>query len=141
MRASMEGRGRVKLVFPEGEGRTKQAGSQDVDINKIMDKHRSTGFVTHVQLGTPVYGDFSTELSYQESRNHLINAETLFLSLPARVRNKCENDPAKLITLMETATPEELVELGLKNPVSEKPVIPPDQRSDPPKEEGDLPTN
>lgn len=106
-------------------GRTHQSFKDDCDINTIMGRWRTTGFIEHVKLGTPVYGDFSDESDYMEKLNALERAQALFDSLPARVRARVENDPGKLIAFVEDpANAEELVELGLREPVSREPVAP-----------------
>lgn len=100
---------------------TKQDMADECDINTIVGKHRQTGFMEHVNLQRPVYNDFSSGVEYNEALNSIMAANDLFESLPARVRARCDNDPAKLIEFVEDeANAEELVELGLKNPVTER---------------------
>lgn len=108
-----------------GEGRTHAEMADETDINTIMGKYRVTGFIDHVRIGTPVYGDFATELDFQEAQNALIAAQEIFDRLPARVRRRVDNDPGKLIAFIEDpANADELLELGLKNPVQDIPVPP-----------------
>lgn len=102
-----------------GKGRTVQSLSEETDINKIMGKYRDTGIINHVNLQTPVYADFSNVQDYHTARNALLKAQEIFDSLPARVRARVENDPGKLIEFAENPdNAEELVELGLKNPIT-----------------------
>ena len=83
-----------------------------------MGKFRATGVVNHINLKRPVYEDFSNAVDYMTARNALLAADNIFKSLPARVRKECENDPAKLIALVENPENETLLQdLGLINPV------------------------
>lgn len=103
--------------------RTRQAFKDETDINRILGKWRTTGVVLHANVGTPVYGDFTKASDYMTSLNSLMEAQALFASMPARVRKECENNPAKLIALIENPENADLLqELGLKNPVSPEPV-------------------
>jgi len=118
-------RQRVSIEFDPKEGRTKQSLSEQTDINKIVGKFRTTGVVTHIQLGTPVYGDFSSGVQYHEAVEKVRSAQALFDSLPARIRHRVHNDPGELIAFVEDpANADELRELGLRKPVSAKPVDP-----------------
>lgn len=113
---------RVQKHFSEGTGRTHQSFKDECDINTIMGKWRETGFVDHVQLSTPVYGDFATALDYQQAMDSIIAAGDLFDSLPARIRDRVGNDPAQLIAFIEDETnSDECVELGLKLPIIREP--------------------
>lgn len=109
---------RVQQHFPKGEGRTRQSFRDETDINLIVGKYRTTGFVDHVNLQEKVYGDFSSGEDYRESVERVQRANDLFASLPARLRARVDNDPSKLPAfIMDPKNTEELVELGLKNPV------------------------
>ncbi len=115
-----QNRGRTSIEF-ENEGRVRQSETDDSDINKIMGKFRATGQLTHTNLARPVYGDFSTTLDYQTARNSLLEATKIFDSLPARVRQRGNNDPAELIDFVANPdNDDELRELGLKNPILER---------------------
>lgn len=112
---------RVQIHFPEDEGRTIQSESNETDINKIMGKYRHTGIMEHVNLKTPVYADFSNATDYRAALHALNQADEIFDSLPARVRARVDNDPAKLIAFVEDPeNADELVELGLLNPVTDR---------------------
>lgn len=105
---------------PGGESRTHQSFADDADINTIMGRYRNTGFVENVTLKRAVYGDFTDANSYHDQLNQLNAAQELFDSLPARVRARVNNDPAQLIAFVEDPTnDDELIELGLKNPIEE----------------------
>lgn len=121
-----EGQKRFRVIQPAGgPSKTKQSFKDECDINTVLRKWRKTGITTNVQLGTPVYEDFSYAASYYESVNAVRRAEILFDSLPARVRARVHNDPGELIAFVENPdNAEELVELGLLDPVLPVPTPP-----------------
>lgn len=97
------------------DGRTVQSMKDECDINRIMERHRVTGMVTHMAKGEPVYGDFSNLGSYQDALNTMIRAEEAFMTLDAHVRRKFANDPQELIDWLDNpANDEEAIQLGLK---------------------------
>lgn len=113
---------RVKLHFPENEGRTRQSFADEANINKIMGRWRRQGFAENVNIHTPVYGDFTTEVDFLQAQQSIKSAEAVFAALPARVRARVNNDPAQLITFVDNPDNHaELVELGLVNPISKEP--------------------
>lgn len=117
-------RRQVQISFAKGTGRTHSEFTEDADINRIVGKWRETGFPNNVQLHTPVYADFSNAADYLTSLNKLKAADAIFDSLPARVRRRVDNDPAKLIALVEDpANADELRELGLVKPVEPTPAV------------------
>lgn len=111
-----------RIHFPENEGRTRQSFKDEADINKIMGKWRKQGFAENTTLNTPLYGDFTDDRSYQDALNSIQSAKDVFAALPARVRARVENDPGKLIAFVaDENNHDELVELGLVNPISPEP--------------------
>ena len=83
------------------DGRTQQHLKDECDINRIMERHRVTGMVTHLAKGEPQYGDFSNLGDYQDALNTMIRAEEAFMSLDAHVRRKFDNNPQQLIDYLE----------------------------------------
>lgn len=110
---------------PGGPSKTKQSFADEADINTVLNKWRRSGITTDVNLGTPVYADFSSGLDYHAAVNAVMRTQQLFDTLPARVRDRVDNDPGKFIEFVEDPNnAQELVDLGLKNPVSPDPVAP-----------------
>lgn len=111
----------------EGESRTLQSFADDTDINKIVGKYRRGGFNIDVNLHRAVYGDFSNVPDYMAAKNSILAAQATFDALPARVRARVNNDPQQLIDFVaDSANDEELLELGLVNPILEKDEVPPE---------------
>lgn len=106
---------RRKTVHPEG-GRlmTKQSMRDATDANRIMEKWITVGEFPRGPAGSPMYGDFSSGLSYQEALDRVMAARIEFQALPSRVRTACENDPARFLELCsDPANLERLRDLGL----------------------------
>ena len=85
----------------------------ECDINTILERFNITGLVPQSPL-SPRYGDFSGIGDYHTALNRVIAAQDEFESLPAQIRARFENDPAKLIEFLgdETNRPE-AEDLGL----------------------------
>lgn len=98
-----------------GESRVKQAEARATDINVIVEKWRRDGTLPREMGGRPTYGDFSQGGDFQTTLNRLHAAEAEFMSLPAKVRSLCENDPSKFLDLVHEPSGEglkHLVEAG-----------------------------
>lgn len=104
------------------ESMTQQHFLEECDINSIMAKYRSTGVFTHVQAQAAQFGDFSEVPDYQSGLNYIMEAQDLFDSLPARVRERFGNDPAQFIRFAtDERNIKELRELGLAPEEAEAP--------------------
>lgn len=103
-----------------GPGLTKQSMRDEVDINKIVARFAKTGMLSSFNGGEPFYGDVSDILSYQDALNVVVRARELFDGLPAELRERFANDPARLISFLDNpANKKEAIELGI---VQERPV-------------------
>lgn len=99
--------------------RTKQSELEACDINNIMARYASTGVLTHLASGQPLYGDFSEVEDYQTSLNKVMSAEERFNSLPSDIRKKFDYDPQKMVEfILNENNREECVKLGFINPTS-----------------------
>lgn len=106
---------RVRVVAPEGGRRmTKQSELDSTDINRIVNRWRQTG-VMPTGAVNPQYGDFSGVEDFHASLNKVRSAERDFLTLPARIRAYCQNDPGEYLDLcLNPERREECEKLGLK---------------------------
>lgn len=103
---------------------TKQEFKDECDINFIMARYEATGVVEHLAAGTPKYGDFTDVPDYHQAMNTVIQAESLFSALPAKVRERFANDPSQMLDfLRDPANRDEAIELGLVD--RPKPAEPP----------------
>ena len=63
------------------------------------------------------YGDFTDVVDYETALQRVITAQESFDALPARVRDRFENDPANLIEFLnDESNRDEALSLGLINP-------------------------
>lgn len=107
---------------------TRQEFSDECDINVIMAQYEKTGVVSHVSQRQPMYIDYTAlPLDLAEFMAQMQNAETAFMSLPAKVRKEFDNDPVKFVDF--AADPENLDQMrewGLAPPAKpEAPEAPP----------------
>lgn len=106
-------RNRTKQIVGE-ETRTQQHLAAETDVNAIMRKYEKTGVLTHVARYAGEYGDFSGVPDYQTGLNMVMAADEMFSSLPARIRDRFNNDPARFIAFATNADNlEELRKMGL----------------------------
>ncbi len=86
---------------------------EECDINTILQKFNITGILPEAPL-SPRYGDFSGIGDYHTALNRVIAAQEEFEALPAQIRARFDNDPAKLIEFLDDeANRPEAENLGL----------------------------
>lgn len=102
-----------------------QDKKQSCDVNNIVARVLKNGTVDPSLLKTPGrFGDFTSVPDFQESLNRINRMNEQFMSLPAVIRAKFDNDPAKLIAYLDQTKKdpkikEEAIQLG----ILPKPVI------------------
>lgn len=113
MRSAFIVHDRVQKTF-EGPSMTKQSFKDEVDINNILAKYQKTGLLDHVATYGGSYGDMPTHDDFHEAMNIVTNANSMFADLPATVRERFDNDPAKFLDFVsDPENREALVEDGL----------------------------
>ena len=96
----------------DDEHRTEQEHIQEADINYIADRFMRTGEAPQV-LNLPTAGDFEGIFDFQTAMNTIAAAKNEFMSLPAKVRTRFANDPAKLLEFVhDRDNYDEAVKLG-----------------------------
>lgn len=101
----------------EGRSRTKQSFARDADINNIVARWRDTGLPPHDRNGPGVYADFTSAVAFDEAQVQIQAAQEAFMSLPAHVRSRFNNDPAELIDFVDQVDNlPEAEKLGLLRP-------------------------
>ena len=83
------------------DGRTHQDQAADADINRIVGRFLRTGHISHVQPGTPLFGDFTDVADFQTQLDRIEAAREAFESLPARVRAIADNDPGRFLEIWD----------------------------------------
>lgn len=81
----------------QSKSRTRQSFRDECDINKIMKRVQGRMINVSTNPKVPIYGDFSDIPNYTDMLNKTIKVRNYFMSLPAMVRAKFENDPQQLI--------------------------------------------
>lgn len=101
---------------------TQQHFKDDCDVNVIVNRFLKTGQFPPVDPRA-MYGDFlDAPQSYRDALDQVIAAEDQFMSLPANIRERFDNDPANLLDfLSDEKNREEAVSLGLLPKVASAP--------------------
>ena len=102
---------------------TQQHFKDECDINNILQQFNVTGMLPESTI-SPRYGDFTGVVDYHSALNQVIAAEDEFMSLPAQLRARFDNDPAKLIEFLDNSENKaEAINLGLVNKSEELPQV------------------
>jgi len=97
----------------EDATRTQQHFKDETDINNILRQFNITGLLPKKAI-TPQYGDFTGIRDYHGALNAVIAAEDEFMTLPATLRARFDNDPAALIQFLDNPDNlDEAIKLGL----------------------------
>jgi len=100
-------------------GRTKQSFKAECDINTILARFLKTGVLDFTNKNEARYGD-TTGLEYTQAMQTVAAARSLFAELPAHLRSRFENEPAKFLAFVQDEkNREEAQELGLLKPATE----------------------
>lgn len=118
-------------LYCKDGSKTRQEFLDDANINVIVERF---GIGHEMPLNTvpPQTGDFTNIPDFRGAQDLIRKAQEVFASLPAKIRAKFDNDPAKYIDFFEDPDNEsEAIRLGL----AKKPEVqqnPPDQGVTPP---------
>jgi len=108
-----------------------QQFKDETDINNILRQFNITGQLPDTPL-SPKYGDFSGISDYKTALDRVIAADEEFMSLPATLRARFDNDAANLIEFLENdQNRSEAEKLGLVDPKEDLSSVPPVEASNP----------
>lgn len=97
--------------------RTKRSMGPQSDINYIFNRYKRTGqLVDPAQQSNrkALWGDFTQVGDFQEMQDKIVRGKEVFEALPAHVRDRFRNDPARLVDFMtDEGNRKEAQELGL----------------------------
>lgn len=93
-----------------------QSFREECDINNIMADVQQVGMASWMMAHAGTFEDV-TGLDFQSCMDQIVRAQEAFDDLPAAVRDRFANDPAKFLDFLGSeANREEAVKLGLVNP-------------------------
>ncbi len=113
--------------------RVKQSAKNECDINQILARYLRTGVVSPANMAKrqAVFGDVSEIGDFHASQNKVIEATDAFMTLPAKIRARFENDPGQLLDFCaDSNNRDEAIELGIITKIEEE--TPPEPPPDPP---------
>lgn len=96
---------------------THQSFADECNYNNVLAKWENSGLITHINPNSPVYADVSDLGDYQSALELIRSAQSSFDALPSSVRDRFNNDPAKLLEFVQDPKNEaEALRLGLTLP-------------------------
>ncbi len=110
---------------------TKQSFADECNVNNIMKRFERTGILDHLNTHRGDYANYVGVEDYKTSLDRIHAANDAFMTIPAAVRAKFDNDAGKFVAFAENPDNlDEMVSLGLANrpPVGDAPgdvIIPP----------------
>lgn len=105
------------IFIDVSETRTDQSFVKDCDIASIMAKFIKTGVIDHTNRYQGDYSDFGDSQDYHASLNAVLAADDMFMSLPAEVRIKFDNNPGRFLDFVDDPkNMDEMVQMGLAVP-------------------------
>jgi len=109
---------RVSKTFTQ-KSRTQQSFKDECNINNIMAKYERSGIIDHVSQYQGQYGNFIGYPDYQEAMTAISQANQMFATLPASIRDRFRNDPEAFLNFAQDPDNiDELRELGLAPPAA-----------------------
>lgn len=92
---------------------TFQDFKEECDINSIIENYTRCGAID-APLKNVTYGDWDSSLTYMDAMNRIVKAREDFDALPAKVRDRFQNDPQNLLEfLSHDENRDEAEKLGL----------------------------
>lgn len=112
------------IELPHGElvrppSMTKQEFVREADINNILKQYSVTGMLNHVSANAAMgaYQDLPDSFDFQESMHTVKAAETAFMTLPAKLRARFDNEPSLFLEFAsDPKNLDEMRTLGLAKP-------------------------
>lgn len=101
------------LSIDEAESVVQQQFAEECDINTIVERFGLTGELPN-GVAMPVSGDFTGVTDFHTAMNLVRQAQESFLELPAQIRERFANDPARVMAFLENPeNRDEAVKLGI----------------------------
>lgn len=110
----------LSIIFPpptEEEFSALQSFKDESDINLIVKRMESGQFDEfYERVGSGYYLDLTAVPDYTDARQKVALANSAFEQIPADIRKKFDNDPAKFLAFIDKGDRKEFEELGLVLP-------------------------
>ena len=88
----------------------------EADINTILERFGRTGELI-VPVNVPQFGDYTEVTDYHSAMNMVLEAQSAFDALPARIRKEFDNDPGRFVDfVMDESNRDKAIEMGLVAP-------------------------
>lgn len=108
---------------------TKQEFKDQCDINNIIKAFKLTGQINHISAAAAQgrFEDMPDENDFQTSMNVIRSATEAFAALPAKIRDRFQNNPSEFLAFVsDPENKDEAIKLGIvKKPVPEPAAPPP----------------
>lgn len=101
------------VPVPSNVDRTKQAFKDECDINNILKRYKTTGMLSHLARGEPVFLDVSEMPDFRSALEHVKGTQKFFEGLSAEVRSHFKNDAAVFMDQFPLMTADELKAIGI----------------------------
>lgn len=109
------------IGFDPEESVVQQQFAAEADINEIVRRFGLTGELPN-GINMPVSGDFTEVTDFQTAMNMIRQAQESFLLLPADIRERFSNDPARVIAFLDDPNNrDEAIKLGIVAKPIERP--------------------
>lgn len=119
--------------------RTKTDMAAACDINNILSNYRKTGVLTHFREGG-TFAELPDAMDYQQAMNMVLDAQDMFMELPAELRKQLDQSPAKFLEFVkDEANRDVLRDYGLLQAEPAQDPTTPDPVTPAPPPEGDVP--
>lgn len=97
-------------LYLPGDNPVQKQFKNECDINFIVKNYQ----IPKPTFTPDQFGDFSDPVTFQQSMNIVANAQQQFLLLPAAVRARFQNEPAKMLEFIaDPENAQELIKMGL----------------------------
>lgn len=101
------------VAIDESESVVQQQFAEECDINTIVKRFGITGELPN-GINMPLSGDFTNVTDFQTAMNTVRQAQESFMELPAEVRRRFNNDPARVLAFLDDeANRDEAIKLGI----------------------------
>jgi len=110
---AIEPRKRFEKTFTQ-PSLANQSMKDECDVNVIMRRYEQTGILQHVARVEGRYGDYIGYPDFQEAMNAVTEAQEMFMTLPASIRDRFGNSPEAFLAFAQDENNlEEMTRMGL----------------------------